>query len=329
MNITIEGLVFRRGAREVLTIPRLGFVAGRVTVLLGPNGAGKSTLLRVISGLDQPSSGVVRFDGSDLPRRERTHFVAYAFQSAVFIAGTVRENLELALRLQGIEREARSARIDEAAAACGITHLLDRNAHRLSGGEAQRANLARALCLRAPVTLLDEPLSGLDGPARRQLLHDLPGLLRNFAGTAIFVTHDRDEALRVADDIVVLIDGRVRAAGPKREVVRRPPDVATAAFLGYTVVRSEPGAVAIAPGALHAGDGEVRFELMVDEVTDLGTHREVSGLIGDTMVSVPLAGEAPAAGTVFPVAAPADFVVRYATGPTDSKTEGREASSRP
>ncbi len=314
MNVTIEGLVFRRGTREVLAIPQLGFTAGRVTVLLGPNGAGKSTLLRIISGLDQLSSGVVKFDGSDLPRRERTHVVAYAFQTAVFIAGTVRENLDLAVRLQRTQPDARSARIDEAAAACGIAHLLDRNAHRLSGGEAQRANLARALCLRAPVTLLDEPLSGLDGPARRQLLHDLPGLLRNFAGTAILVTHDRDEALRVADDIVVLIDGRVRAAGPKREVVRRPPDVATAAFLGYTVIRSELGAVAIAPGTLRAGDGEVRFDLMVDEVTDLGTHREVSGLIGDTRVSVPLPGEVPPAGAIFAVAAPADSVARYATG---------------
>lgn len=311
MNIAIEDLVFRRGTREVLAIPQLMFGAGRVTVLLGPNGSGKSTLLRIISGLEQPLSGAVKFDGRELPRRDRTPLLAHAFQAAVFIAGTVRENLDLALQLRGIPAADRAGRIADAAQACGVAELLDRNAHRLSGGEAQRGNLARALCLRAPVTLLDEPLSGLDGPARRQLLHDLPGLLRNFAVTTILVTHDRDEALRLADDIVVLIDGQVRAAGAKRDVVRHPPDVATAAFLGYSIVRDARGTVAIAPNALRPGDGEVCFELIVDDVVDLGTHREVSGLIGETRVSVALSGEPPPRAATFTVAAARDSVVRF------------------
>ena len=312
MDVRVEGLRFLRGRREVLALPHLTFAEGRTTALLGPNGAGKSTLLRLIATLERPATGAITIGGRPaLPNRTTRELVSYAFQEPVFLAATVRANLDLALRLRGIGRETRMARIDEAAAACGISHLLDRNAHRLSGGEAQRASLARALCLRAPVTLLDEPLSGLDGPARRQLLHDLPALLRNFATTTVLVTHDRDEALRVADDIVVLIDGRVRAAGPKGEVVRHPPGVETAAFLGYTVVTTDAGATAIAPGALRPGGGEACFALAVDEVTDLGTHREVSGLIAGARVSIPLTGAVPLPGDTLEVSAPADAVVRY------------------
>ncbi len=312
MEVKVEGLSYRHGRREVLMLPHLSFAAGRTTALLGPNGAGKSTLLRLIAALESPAAGSLTIGERPVrPDRATRRLVSYAFQEPVFLDATVRANLDLALRLRRIAGEARSARIDEIATACGIAGLLDRNAHRLSGGEAQRASLARALCLRAPVTLLDEPLSGLDGPGRRQLLHDLPGLLRDFASTTIVVTHDRDEALRLADDIVVLIEGRVCAAGPKREVARRPPDVATAAFLGYTIVNTDSGSLAIAPGALQAGDGDIRFELLIDEMADLATHREVSGLIGGARVSVPLPVDAPLPGGVLAVSAPADAVVRY------------------
>ncbi len=312
MEVRVDGLRFFRGRRLVLDVPSLAFAGRRTTALLGPNGAGKSTLLRLIAGLEEPGGGSVTVGGmAALGARRSRNVVSYAFQEPVFLAGSVRANLDLGLRLRGLDQPARAARVREAADACGIANLLDRSAQRLSGGEAQRASLARALCLRAPLTLLDEPLTGLDGPARRQLLHDLPRLLREFATTTILVTHDRDEALRIADDLVVLIAGHSRAAGPKADVIHRPPDPETAAFLGYTVIPTDAGLMAVAPGALRPGPGDVQVDIAVEDVIDLATHREVSGLAGNVRVVLPLPPGHPDPGPVLLVSAPAASVIHF------------------
>lgn len=287
----LEGVVFRRGARSVLDIRALRLRPGVTTALVGPNGSGKSTLLRLLAGLERPASGTIQLDGV-APNGLRPGAVAYAFQRAVFLAGSVRANMRLALQLAGVPPGEREARLREAAAACGIGALLDRDARQLSGGEAQRANLARALATRAALTLLDEPMAGLDAQARRELLHDLPALLREFATTTILVTHDRDEALRLSDDIVVLIDGRARAAGPRAEVFGNPPDAETAAFLGYTLLPGERDILAIAPRGLRHGRGDENFEMDVEEVLDFGVRREAWGRVRGVSVSVGLsAGE--------------------------------------
>jgi len=316
MKVAFEGVTFRRGRREVLNIPSLAFASGRVTALVGPNGSGKSTLLRLVGALERPATGSVTIDGHQVSRDRTTHAaIAFAFQKAVFISGTVRSNMELALRLRALPASERPARIEEAAAACGIGHLLDRDASRLSGGEAQRANLARTLALRAPLTLLDEPLAGLDGPARRQLLMELPALLARFATTTIVVTHDRDEALRLADDVVLLMDGRVHAAGPKRDVFRRPASAEAAAFLGYTLIPGDSGTIAVAPGQLREGPGDLTFELTVSAVADLGSVHEALGTIGGATAAVPLAGAGPPPGSRLSVSAPFDAVVRFPACP--------------
>lgn len=312
MEVRVDGLRFLRGRDYVLDVPDLLFPSGGTTALVGPNGAGKSTLLRLIAGLERPSAGVVSIGGTPVrPNGRARSRVAFAFQQAVFVGGSVRQNLDLALRLRGMTGEERRTRAAEAAAACGVAHLLDRQAHRLSGGEAQRVNLARALSLRAPVTLLDEPLAGLDAPSRRQLLHDLPAVLRTFATTAIVVTHDRDEALRLAGALVVLIDGRVHAAGERADVFGKPPDAECAAFLGYTLIPCEASVLAVAPRALRVGAGEVTFELLVEEVLDFGLRREVWGRIA----GVPAVVTAPAGDDVLAgrltVSAPAATVRRF------------------
>ncbi len=294
MDVRIEGLRFHRGRRIVLDVPSLVLADGRTTALVGPNGAGKSTLLRLIAGLERPTAGRVLLGGVSASPRAARERVAYAFQEAIFLSDSVRANIELGLRLRGAGRAERRRRAEEAAAVFGIEALLDRPARRLSGGEAQRANLARALSLRAPITLLDEPLSGLDGPARRQLLHALPGMLRQFATTTVVVTHDRDEALRLADDIAVLIDGRLRVAGPRATTFGSPPDAETAAFMGYTLLPVEGATCAIAPRGLRIGPGDHEFAMAVDEVLDFGVRREVWGRIAGVVVSVGLsAGEGP------------------------------------
>ncbi len=315
MEARFEGVRFSYGDQETLDVPHLRLAPDRVTALLGPNGSGKSTLLRLLAGLERPRAGRVLIGGK--PAREARVAVAYAFQEAVFLSGSLRANLDLALRLRGLSPSARRARLAEAANACGVGHLLDRPANQLSGGEAQRANLARALSLRAPLTLLDEPLAGFDEHGRRQMLDELPALLRRFAGAALIVTHDRDEALRLAGDLVLLREGRVRASGPARRVIAAPPDPETAAFLGYTLVRDRDALVAFAPGALRPGAGERALFLTVERVTDLVTTVEVVGTSGGGRIAVnfPVGAPPPAVGERVTVSAPAAMVVSFADAP--------------
>lgn len=314
MEVRVENLRFWRDRRLVLDVPALTIAPGRVTALVGPNGSGKSTLLRLVAGLERPGEGAV-YIGGDLAghRRHTNRSIAYAFQQPVFLGGTVRSNLDLALRLRSLPPAQRAARIDDVASACEIARIIDHDARSLSGGEAQRANLARALCLRAPLTLLDEPLTGLDSPVRLQLLHELPGLLARFATTTIVVTHDRDEAARLAGDMVVLMDGRVSAAGDKLAVLRSPPDPATASFLGYTVFETAAGRVAVAPGALSAAPGDVSFDLDVEAVVDFAGRSEVIGFVAGRRVTVAVHGPIPAVGDRIAVSAPHAAVVRWPT----------------
>ena len=289
MHVSVEGLRFARAGRLVLDIPSLQFVEGSTTAVFGPNGSGKTTLLRLIGGLERPTAGVVRIgnlpvNGDSASRQQ----VAFAFQEAVFVRGSVRRNLDLALKLRDVPAVQRTWRLTEAARECGLELLLDRPARQLSVGEAQRANLARALSLRAPVTLLDEPLSGIDRLTRVQLLDDLPRMLGTFAATTILVTHDREEAFRLADHLVVLVDGRVHAAGPKADVYARPPDQATADLLGYTVVSQDDRSLGVPPGAWAIGGEGESFALAVERVVDMGNHLHVVGRIGRVRVDVRL-----------------------------------------
>ncbi len=211
-----------------------------------------------------------------------------AFQTAIFLRGTVHHNLDLALRLREVAAPDRRGRIEEAMRECSVAHLLDRAARQLSAGEAQRVNLARALALRAGVTLLDEPLAGIDRIARAQLLADLPRLLARFASTTILVTHDREEAFRLADRLVVVVGGTVRAAGVKGSVYAHPPDRETAELLGHTVISVAGRLVAIPPGGLQVGEGTPAFVLLVESVIDMGNHLHVFGTIDGIRADVRL-----------------------------------------
>ncbi len=304
MHVSVKDLRFARHGRTILQIPSLIFPSGTTTAVFGPNGSGKTTLLRLIAGLERPFGGVVRLGdlrvGEDQDARKH---VAMAFQTAVFLRGTVHQNLDLALRLRKVSAPERKGRIEEAVRECSVAHLLDRPARQLSAGEAQRVNLARALALRAGVTLLDEPLAGIDRIARAQLLADLPRLLARFASTTILVTHDREEAFRLADRLVVVVGGLVRAAGVKGLVYARPPDRETAELLGHTVLSSDGRLVAIPPGGLQIGVGTLTFLLLIESVIDMGNHLHVLGTIGGSRADVRLPGGAalPSAGSALKV----------------------------
>lgn len=146
----------------------------------------------------------------------------------------------------------------------------------------------RARALRAPVTLLDEPLTGLDRPERARLLDELPYMLSRFAATSLLVTHDREEAFRLADYLVVLVEGRVHAAGGKSEVLRKPPDASVAELLGFTVLPHTGHLVAIPPGEVRLGCGPLQFTLLVERIADLGHHRHVIGTVAGRRVDVRL-----------------------------------------
>ena len=290
MDVTLDRVTVVRGGRIVLDVSELSFLSGTTTAVFGPNGAGKTTLLRVIAGLERPARGRVQV-GNGVPRLvgHAPPRTALAFQERVFVSGSVRENLALGLRLRGVPSEERERRMAEAAAELAFTGLIVRPARQLSSGEAQRVNLARALALRAPVTLLDEPLSGIDRIARVQLLDDLPRLLATFATTTILVTHDREEAFRLADHLVVLVDGLVRAAGSKAAVYRAPADRTVAELLGYTVLPVPAGLVAVPPGGIRPGWGSPGFSLEVVRVVDMGNHMHVLGRVGGARVDLRLA----------------------------------------
>ena len=290
MDVALEGLAVVRDGRTVLDVPALSFLSGTTTAVFGPNGAGKTTMLRVIAGLERPARGRVRIGNSATrPLGHAPPRTALAFQQQVFLSGSVRENLALGLSLRGVPAEEQERRIADAAAGLGFTGLLERPARQLSTGEAQRVNLARALALRSPVTLLDEPLSGIDRIARVQLLDDLPQLLATFTTTTILVTHDREEAFRLADHLVVLVDGVVRAAGSKAAVYRAPADCAVAELLGYTVLPAEGGLVAVPPGSMRLGRRTPGLVLQVTRVVDMGNHMHVLGRVGGARVDLRLA----------------------------------------
>ncbi|MDG2303720.1 MAG: ABC transporter ATP-binding protein [Candidatus Binatia bacterium] len=304
MDVHVEGVQLERDRGFRLSVPELHLASGTTTALFGPNGAGKTTLLRLIGGLETPTSGAVRL-GDEPALKVAPGNVAYAFQEAVFLSGTVRHNLALALELRAVRGDDAQRRIEEATEATGTTPLLDADTRWLSGGEGQRVNLARTLSLRSPLTLLDEPLAQLDGALRLRLLDDLPDLLRRFTETTVLVTHDLAEASRLAGRLVVLIGGKVRAHEAAADLLRRPPDAEVAELLGFVLVRSEQGVLAIHPERLRVGDGPVRVAMTVRRVMDLGHTREVVGTIGEARVAVALPGgyEEPRAGETLAIAA--------------------------
>jgi len=295
MEVALEGIRVERDGRLVLDVPSLRIRSGRTTAILGPNGSGKTTLLRCVAGLQRLRAGTVRLD----PHPDRPgHAVSFVFQDHVMLRRSVLHNLELGLRLRGINGPDRAARIGDAARLLGIEGLMERRADRLSGGEGRRVSLARALCLRAPLVLLDEPLAGLDTQAYTLLLGELPQLLSHFQATTLLVTHDRHEALRLADDLVVIVDGRVCAAGDKRSVCADVRTTELAEVLGHVVLVDEGRRVAVPSGALCLGDGARPFSMVVEGIVDLVDHLEIAGRIGDVLVHVPLpsAHGVPAAG---------------------------------
>jgi thiamine transport system ATP-binding protein len=229
--------------------------AGSVTAVLGPSGSGKSTLLRAIAGLEPPASGTIRYDGHDLARVP-THKRGFAlmFQDGqLFAHQSVGRNVGYPLRLRKQSSGDADARVADLLELVGMAGYEDRMPATLSGGERQRVALARSLAVEPRMLLLDEPLSALDRDLRERLAGELHDILRRAGTTALFVTHDQEEAFAIADRMAVMRAGRLVQAGTVADVWRTPADAWTARFLGYATVLDGPPAVAlreiVEPGA--------------------------------------------------------------------------------
>ena len=227
--------VQRRRGDQTLEVSRLAVAAGEVLALIGPNGAGKSTLLHALGSLIRPSAGELRYRGERVSAARSLAYrrrVALVMQHPLLLAGGVFANVATGLRLRGMPRSEINLTVERWLHRLGIAHLRSRKAHRLSGGEAQRVSLARAFALQPEVLLLDEPFGALDPPTRLQLLEDLHTLLAETGTTAVFVTHDTDEARVLGDRVAVLLEGALRQCAAVDEVFSRPADLGVARFVG-------------------------------------------------------------------------------------------------
>jgi tungstate transport system ATP-binding protein len=219
----LQGVRVRRGGQTILDVPGLEICRRTVLALVGPNGAGKSTLLQVMALLLEPDEGEICFDGRTVSARGNPITVrrrmAVVFQEPLLFDTTVFENVASGLRLRGARRQALSSRVNEWLERLGIAHLADRQARTLSGGEARRTSLARALVLAPELLLLDEPFAALDYFTRQELLAELPALLKAADTTTVLVTHDPTEAGQLAERAVVLQAGRVVKDGRSDELL--------------------------------------------------------------------------------------------------------------
>jgi tungstate transport system ATP-binding protein len=246
-HVQVSGLVVRRGGRVVLDVPSLELRRGEILALVGPNGAGKSTLVTALALLERPAAGTISLDGTPVDWRRgllaARRRLAIVFQEPLLFDTTVAENVATGLKLRGIPRNEREPRVAAWLDQLGISHLAGRQARTLSGGEAQRTSLARALVLSPELLLLDEPFAALDAPTREALTDDLLPLLRETATTTVLVTHDRDEALELGDRIGVILDGRLAQVDRPESVMDSPASEAVAAFFR----RRRPAGAAIRP----------------------------------------------------------------------------------
>ncbi len=287
-GIAVEGVEKRFGTFEALKGVSLDVPNGSLTALLGPSGSGKSTLLRVIAGLEVPDAGHVRIDGEDVtgvaPQRRGIGFVFQHY--AAFKHMTVERNIGFGLKIRKKPKEEIAAKVDELLKLVHLDGFAHRYPSELSGGQRQRMALARALAVEPEVLLLDEPFGALDATVRKELRTWLRRLHEDVHVTTIFVTHDQEEAMDVAEQIVVMNDGRIEQVGNPVELYERPSNEFVMGFvgevnkLGDDLVRPHDIQILLEPdGTTQEGQIErvahLGFEVRVELVLDDGRRLAV------------------------------------------------------
>jgi sulfate transport system ATP-binding protein len=263
---------------------------GKLTALLGPSGSGKSTLLRVIAGLEVPDSGRVIIEDADVtnvpPQRRDIGFVFQHY--AAFKHMTVRDNVAFGLKVRRKPKAEITAKVDELLGIVGLAGYQERYPSQLSGGQRQRMALARALAIEPKVLLLDEPFGALDAKVRAELRAWLRRLHEEVDVTTVLVSHDQEEAMELADRIVVLNDGRIQQVGAPREVYDNPANEFVMGFLG-PVARLGGGLVRPHDLVLKPDPESGAIEAQVTRVVHLGFEVRVElELAGDGAVAAQL-----------------------------------------
>jgi sulfate transport system ATP-binding protein len=284
MSIDITGVNKKFGDFVALDNVTVSIPTGQLTALLGPSGGGKSTLLRIIAGLDSADSGTISIEGVDatkLPPQKRN--VGFVFQHyAVFKHMTVAKNVSFGLEIRKKPKASIAERVDELLKLVHLSQFASRLPSQLSGGQRQRMALARALAVEPTVLLLDEPFGALDAKVRKELRDWLRRLHDEVHVTTVFVTHDQEEALEVADEIVVINEGRVEQIGAPDQLYDEPANDFVMGFLGEVttlsgqMVRPHDIDISAAPVLAGAVEGVVSrilrigFEVRVTVLTDDG-----------------------------------------------------------
>lgn len=235
-SVELVGVVKDYGSHRALDGITIAIAPGEFIALLGPSGCGKTTALRALSGLEQIDSGRILIDGEDVvdvPVNKRD--IGMVFQAySLFPHLTAQENVEFGLRMRAVAAAERRRRAAETLELVGLAHYASRYAHQLSGGQQQRVALARALVTRPRVLLLDEPLSALDARVRVQLRDEIRRIQTELGMTTLFVTHDQEEALAVADRVAVMREGGIEQIGTPEELYTAPATSFVAEFVGLS-----------------------------------------------------------------------------------------------
>ena len=238
--VELRGIRKAYGGTVAVDTVDLAIERGEFVVLLGPSGSGKTTILSMIGGFVDPSAGAVHIDGRDvtgLPASRRPTVTVFQ-DYALFPHMNVETNVGFGLEMRKVRKEERRRRVAEALSLVGLEGYGTRAIHQLSGGQRQRVALARAIAVKPTVLLLDEPLGALDLNLRRQMQEELVGLQKQLGVTFVHVTHDQEEAMNIADKIVVLNEGRIEDLGSPDRVYLAPATLFTATFMGESNILS-------------------------------------------------------------------------------------------
>ena len=289
--VTIENLSRDFAQTKALNDVSLAIKSGSYTVLLGPSGSGKTTLLSILGGFLQPSAGRVLINGEDctnIPPAKRP--TATVFQDyALFPHMTVANNVGFGLRMRGVDYATRTSRAEEMLALVGLSSSVAKKPHQLSGGQRQRVALARALIVEPAVLLLDEPLGALDLKLRRQMQDELKAIQKRVGTAFILVTHDQEEAMALADHVVVMNNGQIEDEGTPEKVYAQPTSRFSATFMGESTIindhaiRPEHITISKSKGSLGAA--------MITDIVYQGSYKRVLAKSNATQFIIRLPAE--------------------------------------
>jgi sn-glycerol 3-phosphate transport system ATP-binding protein len=307
-DIVIESVSRLWGQARALDQVSFRVESGKFAVLLGPSGCGKSTLLRIIAGLDQPNEGRIHIAGKDVTGlAPAQRGISMVFQSyALFPHLTVAQNICFGLEVRKVAPAERALRLEKASELLGLSALLQRKPSQLSGGQQQRVALGRAIVAQAPVCLMDEPLSNLDAQLRQEMRLEIRELQRRLKITMLYVTHDQVEAMTMADQVILLRNGRIEQDDTPDTLYSRPATTFAARFLGtppMNVVALEAGGRVAGRPVASAGEGfavgvrpeDIRLSgegvpARIESIEYLGADTLVAGRAGGETIVARLPG---------------------------------------